>query len=72
MLFLGHDFSPFIVFFFYYYPLKGWNRGKIMCEFCFVVEYFTLVSPSVVIESMSGYSSLGWYLCSLSVCITSV
>jgi hypothetical protein len=32
----------------------------------------TLVSPSMVIESLAGYSSLGWNLCSLSVCITSV
>ena len=42
----------------------------IMCEFGFVVEYF--VSPSMVIESLARYSSLGWHLCSLSVCITSV
>ena len=27
-----------------------------------------LVSPSVVIESFDGYSSLGWHLCSLRVC----
>ena len=32
----------------------------------------TLVSPSMVIESLAGYSSLGWNLCSLSVSITSV
>ena len=32
----------------------------------------TLVSPSIVIESFAGYSSLGWYLCSLRVCMTSV
>ena len=31
-----------------------------------------LVSPRMVIESLAGYSSLGWHLCSLSVCITSV
>jgi hypothetical protein len=31
-----------------------------------------LVSPSMVIENFAGYSSLGWHLCSLSVCITSV
>jgi hypothetical protein len=31
-----------------------------------------LVSPSMVIESFAGYSSLGWHLCSLRVCITSV
>jgi hypothetical protein len=31
-----------------------------------------LVSPSKVIESFAGYSSLGWHLCSLRVCMTSV
>ena len=31
-----------------------------------------MVSPSVVIESFAGYSSLVWHLCSLRVCITSV
>ena len=37
-----------------------------------VFSWNTLVSPSIVIESLAGYSSLGWHLCSLSVCITSV
>ena len=32
----------------------------------------TLVSPYLLIESLAGYSSLGWHLCSLRVCITSV
>jgi hypothetical protein len=32
----------------------------------------TLVSPSMVIESFAEYSSLGWHLCPLRVCITSV
>jgi hypothetical protein len=31
-----------------------------------------LVSPSMVIECFAGYSSLGWHLCSLSVCMTSM
>ena len=31
----------------------------------------TLVSPSMVIENFVGYSSLGWHLCSLRVCMTS-
>jgi hypothetical protein len=30
-----------------------------------------LVSPSMLIESFAGYSSLGWHLCSLRVCMTS-
>ena len=29
------------------------------------------VSPSMVTESFPGYHSLGWHLCSLSVCLTS-
>ena len=67
---LGHGFRPCIVFFFCYYPLKGWICGKIMCEFDFV--WNTLFSPSMVIEHLAGYSILGWNLCSLSVCITSL
>ena len=37
-----------------------------------VLSWNTLVSLSMVIESLAGYCSLGWHLCSLSVCITSV
>ena len=37
-----------------------------------VLSWNTLVSLSMVIESLAGYISLGWHLCSLSVCITSV
>ena len=37
-----------------------------------VLAWNTLVSPSMVIESFTGCSSLGWHLCSLRVCITSV
>ena len=37
-----------------------------------VLSWNTLVSPSMVIERLAGYSSLGWHLCSLRVCITSV
>ena len=37
-----------------------------------VLSWNTLVSPSMVIESFSGYSSLGWHLCSLRFYITSV
>ena len=37
-----------------------------------VLSWNTLVSPSMIIESLAGYSSLGWNLCSLSVYITSV
>ena len=37
-----------------------------------VLSSNTLVSPSMVIESLAGYISLSWHLCSLSVCITFV
>ena len=37
-----------------------------------VLSWNALVSPSMVIESSGGYSSLGWHLCFLSVSITSV
>jgi hypothetical protein len=37
-----------------------------------VLSWNTLVSPCVIIESFALYSSLGWHLCSLRVCITSV
>ena len=37
-----------------------------------VLLWNPLVSTSMVIESLAGYSSLGWHLCSLRVCITSV
>ena len=36
------------------------------------LSWNTLVSSSMVIKSFAGYSSLGWHLCSLRVCITSV
>ena len=37
----------------------------------FVLSWNILVSPSMVIESFVGYSSLRWNLCSLKVCMTS-
>ena len=55
--------SVLVLVFFRYYPLKGWIRGEIMGEFSFVVEYFGF--PSMVIESLAGYSSLGWHMCFL-------
>ena len=36
-----------------------------------VLSWNTLVSPPMVIESFAGYSSLGWHLCSLRVCMRS-
>jgi hypothetical protein len=37
-----------------------------------VLSWNTWVSSSMVIESLAGHSNLGWHLCSLRVCITSV
>ena len=37
-----------------------------------VLSVNTLVSTFMLTESLAEYSSLGWHLCSLSVCITSV
>ena len=36
-----------------------------------VLSWNILFSLSMVIESFAGYSSLGWHLCSLRVCMTS-
>jgi hypothetical protein len=52
----------------------------ILCRAGFVERYCVnlllswniLFSPSMVIESFAGYSSLGWHLSSLRVCITFV
>ena len=36
-----------------------------------VLSWNIMVSPSMVIESFAGYSSSGWHLFSLRVCMTS-
>ena len=36
-----------------------------------VLSWNVLFSPSMVMGSFAGYSSLGWHLCSLRVCMTS-
>ena len=35
-----------------------------------VLSWNILCSPSMLIENFAGYSSLGWHLCSLRVCMT--
>ena len=42
------------------------------CYVNLVLSWNILVSPSMVIESFAGNSSLGWHLCSLMVFIKSV
>ena len=71
MLFLGCSFHPCVGVF----PLfssEGLDSKVERHCVNFVLSWNTLISPSMVIESFAGYSSLGWHLCSLSVCIISV
>jgi hypothetical protein len=58
------------------FPSVCWSFSCIiLCKARFVERYYVnlvlswniLVSPSMVIESFAGYSSLGWYLCSRRV-----
>ena len=37
----------------------------------FILSWNILVSSSMVIESCAGYTSLGWPLCDVKVCMTS-
>ena len=53
-----------------YYLLKGWIHRNIFINL--VLSWSTLISPSTVIESFTGYSSLGWHLCSLRIYVISV
>jgi hypothetical protein len=48
------------------------GRAVFVKKYCLFLSWNTLVSPSIGIESFVGYRSLGWHLCSLRVCITSV
>ena len=42
-----------------------------MCCVNLVLSWNILVSPSIVVQSFARYSSLGWHVCSLRVCMTS-
>jgi len=69
-LFLGCSFPPCIgVFHLLFFGFFGFVERY--CE-NLVLSWNILVSPSVLIESFAGYSSLGWYLCSLRVCMASL
>ena len=41
----------------------------ILCKFVLLWNF--LFSPSMETENFAGFSSLGWHLCSLRVCMTS-
>jgi hypothetical protein len=66
--FWGYSFPP-CVGVFHLLSLYGWICAKILCKFGF--SWNILVSPSMLIDSFSGYSSLGWHLCFLRVYMTS-
>ena len=68
LLFLRRDFHPCIGFFL----LLSFEGLDLWKEIVYLVlSWNTLVSPSMVIESFVGFSSLGWHLCSLRVCMSS-
>ena len=48
-------------------------RAGFVDRYCvnLVLSWNILFSPSMIIESFAGYSSLGWHLYSLRVCMTS-
>jgi len=49
------------------------SRAKFMERYYvnLFLSWNILVFPSMLIENFAGYSSLGWHLCSLRVCMTS-
>ena len=59
-------------FFIYFSDFVIFQDVKWMFLIFHDLSWSTLVSPSVVIESLADYSSLGRHLCSLKVCITSI
>ena len=67
MLLLGYSFPPCVPIF--HSPWAGF-----METYCvnLVLSWNILFSLSMIIESFAGYSRLGWHLCSLRVCMTSV
>ena len=56
------------------FPSRILCRAGLVDRCCLnlVLSWDILGCPSILIESFAGYSILGWHLCSLSVCITSV
>jgi hypothetical protein len=54
------------------FPSRILCRAGLVNRYCLnlVLSWNTLVSSSMLIESFAGYSSLGWHMCSLRVCMT--
>lgn len=55
------------------FPSRIFCRDRLVDRCCLnlVLSWNVFVSPSMLIESFAGYSSLGWHFCSLRVCMTS-
>ena len=70
LAFLGRYFPPCVGVF----PLLSFGGLDSWKDIVWILffSWDSLFSPSMVIESFSGYSSLHWHLCSLRVCMTSV
>jgi hypothetical protein len=56
------------------FPSRILCRAWLVDRYCLNLVLFwnNLLSPSMLIENFAGYSSLGWHLCFLRVCMTSV
>jgi hypothetical protein len=67
-LFLWCSFPPYVGVF-HLLAFIGLDFGKESVNL--VLSWNIFVSLSMIIENFSGYSSLGWHLCSLWVYITS-
>ena len=54
------------------FPSRILCKAGLVDRYCLnlVLSWNILVSPSMLIESFAGYSSLDWHLCSLRVCMT--
>ena len=68
LLFLGYSFSPCAG-----YSINYFCRARFVFIYYvnLVLSWNILVSPSMVIESLAGYSNMGWHLCSFRVCMMS-
>ena len=66
----GCSFSPCVGVFHLFFL----RRAGFVERYCvnLVLLWNTLVFPSMITESFTGYSSLGWHLYSLRICMTYV
>jgi hypothetical protein len=79
-LLLGLLLDDYFLFFFFLGCSFSLHVGVFLCRARLVERYCLnlvlsrniLVPPSMVIENFAGYSSLGWHVCFLRVCMTFV